>query len=84
MINVILTLFNSKGKFFWKNGDRYEGEFKNGKKHGQGKKEVIYFMIYVFYYCLMILQVNGQEIMETNMKASGKMIKSIAHVRKNC
>jgi len=34
------------GKLFWNNGDRYEGEWKDGNKHGQGKKEVIYFMIY--------------------------------------
>jgi len=33
------------GKYFW-NNERYEGEWKNDKKHGQGKKEVIYFMIY--------------------------------------
>jgi len=35
----------SIGKFFWKNGDRYEGEFKDSNRHGQGKKEAIYFMI---------------------------------------
>ena len=36
---LILTLFNTFiGKYFWNNGDRYEGEFKDGKRHGQGKK----------------------------------------------
>ena len=29
------------GKLFWNNGDRYEGKFKDGKEHGQGKKQVI-------------------------------------------
>jgi len=39
-------LDDSIGKMLEKNGDRYEGEWKDGKKHGQGKKEVIYFSIY--------------------------------------
>ena len=46
---LILTLFNdSIGKWFGNDGKRYEGEFKDGIMHGQGKKEVIYFMIYLF------------------------------------
>jgi len=37
---LIQTLFNdSKGKLFWDNEIRYEGEWKDGKKHGQGKKK---------------------------------------------
>jgi len=37
-----LTLFyDSIGKFFYDFGNRYEGEWKDGKKHGLGKKEVI-------------------------------------------
>jgi len=44
---LILTLFDDTlGEYFWNNGNRYEGEWKDDKKHGQGKKEVIYFMIY--------------------------------------
>jgi len=44
---LIQTLLDdSKGKEFWNNGDRYEGEYKNGIIHGKGKKQVIYFMIY--------------------------------------
>jgi len=44
---LILTLFDdSLGKWFGNNGDKYEGEYKDDKMHGQGKKEVIYFMIY--------------------------------------
>jgi len=36
---LILTLFDySLGKLFWKNGDRYEGGFKDDKFHGKGKK----------------------------------------------
>ena len=35
----ILTLFDdSKGKWFGKSGERYEGEFKDGKLYGQGMK----------------------------------------------
>ena len=33
----------SKGKYFWNNGGRYEGYWKDEKPHGQGKKEVISF-----------------------------------------
>ena len=25
------------GILYWKNGDRYEGQVKNGKMHGKGK-----------------------------------------------
>jgi len=36
---MIRALFDySEGKKFWKDGDRYEGEFKDGICHGQGKK----------------------------------------------
>jgi len=32
-------MFNkSKGKWFGNSGDRYEGEWSDGKKNGQGKK----------------------------------------------
>ena len=37
---MILTLFNALiGKKFWKNGDRYEGEWKDGNGHGRGNKD---------------------------------------------
>jgi len=37
--SLIFTLFNvSIGKKFWNNGDRYEGEWKDCKKHGKDKK----------------------------------------------
>ena len=29
---------DSLGKWFENNGDRYEGEWKDDKKHGQGKE----------------------------------------------
>ena len=36
---LLLILFNALiGKYFWNDGDRYEGEWKNGNKHGQGNK----------------------------------------------
>jgi len=36
---LILILFNTLiGKFFNSDGERYEGEWKDGMKHGQGKK----------------------------------------------
>ena len=37
---LILTLFNNifVGKDFYCDGSRYKGEYKDGKKHGQGKK----------------------------------------------
>ena len=45
---LILTLFNAWiGKFFYNDGDRYEGEWKYGKKHGQGKKSDFYWMILI-------------------------------------
>ena len=27
---------NGKGRFEWPNGEIYEGQWKNGKKHGSG------------------------------------------------
>jgi len=37
---LIITSFNdSIGNMFYDNGDRYEGEWKDGKRHGKGKKE---------------------------------------------
>ena len=34
-----MILFNpSIGKYFWSNGDRYEGDFKDGYLTGQGEK----------------------------------------------
>jgi len=37
---LILTLLNALiGKLFYNDGGRYEGEWKDGKPHGQGKKK---------------------------------------------
>ena len=39
---MILTLFITlSGKFFCNNGNIYEGEWKDDKKHGQGKKSYL-------------------------------------------
>jgi hypothetical protein len=38
--NFILKLFirHGKGKYIWKNQDVYEGDFKEGLRHGKGIK----------------------------------------------
>jgi len=33
------------GKYFWNDGGRYEGEWKDDKQNGQGKTKAAYFMI---------------------------------------
>ena len=39
---LILKLFNIFiGKYFFNDGARYEGEWKDDKKHGQGKKSYL-------------------------------------------
>ena len=44
---LTLTMFDdSIGKWFGNNGDKYEGEWKDGKRHSQCKKEVIYFLLH--------------------------------------
>jgi len=36
---LLLPFFNAFiGEYFWNNGVRYEGEYKDGKQHGQGNK----------------------------------------------
>jgi len=36
---IIIAIFDdSIGEYFWNNGDRYEGEWKDSKKHGKGKE----------------------------------------------
>ena len=46
---MILTLFNTfKGKYFRNIGDKYEGEWKDGKKHGQGKKRDLLLILTLF------------------------------------
>jgi len=45
---LILTLFNALiGKCFYKEGNRYVGEWKDGEKNGQGKKSYFYWMILI-------------------------------------
>ena len=42
-------LFCFLGKYFWKSGDRHEGEFKDGNVHGQGKKSYLLNDFYWFW-----------------------------------
>jgi len=37
-IDSNIVQFFQIGKLFWNNGERYEGEWKDGKANGQGKK----------------------------------------------
>jgi len=49
LLNVLLILSlsdGSIGKWYEKKGNRYEGEWKDNNMHGQGKKEVIFFVFY--------------------------------------
>jgi len=46
LLNALFIILCFIGEYFGNNGNRYEGEWKDGKYHGQGKKEVIYLMIY--------------------------------------
>jgi len=38
------------GEFVWPNGDKYKGEIRDGKKHGEGKFETIDGIIYAGYF----------------------------------
>ena len=44
---ILRLLDDSKGKKFWKNGCKYEGEWKDSKKDGTGKKEVMYLWLII-------------------------------------
>jgi len=46
LLNALFIILCFIGEYFGNNGNRYEGEWKDDKYHGQGKKEVIYLMIY--------------------------------------
>jgi len=43
------------GKLFWNNGDRYEGECKDGNPHGQGKKSALLNYLLILTYCSFAL-----------------------------
>jgi len=78
---LIQTIFNdSIGKLLCDVGDIYEGEWKDGKKHGRGKKRGIYFHL-LFVNTLIIQKVSNSIVMEIDMKESGKIIKSMEKVR---
>ena len=38
---ILALIDDSIGKWCENKGDIYEGEYKDGKEHGQGKKQVI-------------------------------------------
>jgi len=43
IVLLILTLLNALlGIYIWNSGNRYEGEWKDDKRHGQGKKRYFY------------------------------------------
>ena len=53
---LILTLFiDSIGEYFRNNGDRYEGEYKDDKIHGQGNKSALlnYLLILTLFIALI-------------------------------
>jgi len=37
-LEVYLFYSVSIGKYFWNDGKKYEGEYKDGKEHGKGMK----------------------------------------------
>lgn len=45
---IKLRIFKS-GKFYWWNGDVYGGDFKEGKKHGQGKFFYLFIKLKIFF-----------------------------------
>ena len=47
-IDSNIVQFFQIGTFFFNDGDRYEGEWKDDKMHGQGKKSYWFKMIYWF------------------------------------
>ena len=36
IISLVEFKFQGRGKYFFSNGDRYEGEFNNGEREGEG------------------------------------------------
>lgn len=49
-IIFLLACDTFKGKIFYKNGDKYEGEFKNDLKNGIGKKSQKLINYYDLFY----------------------------------
>ena len=41
VLMTYVLYFDFVGKYFYSNGNRYEGEWKDGNKHGQGKNKII-------------------------------------------
>jgi len=77
-----LILFDDfLGKYYSSNGERYEGEWKDDIPHGQGKKEE-YYLLFILILLDDSQKVSGSEMMEKNMKASGKMVSIMAWVRR--
>jgi hypothetical protein len=42
------------GKFFGNNGDRYEGEWKDDKAHGQGNKSALLNYLLILTHCSLL------------------------------
>jgi len=41
--------FGLIGKYFWNDGRRYEGEWKDDNKHGQGKESDLFILTFFQY-----------------------------------
>ena len=70
------------GKFFHNNGNIYEGEWKDGNQHGQGKKSYLLNALLILTLLNSFKKASTSTIMGTYMKESGKMAISMVKVRK--
>jgi len=64
-----LISLNKIGKYFFNNGDIYEGDFKDGEKNGQGIPSFFYSILSCLIFSLFQASISSK--METNMKEIG-------------
>jgi len=71
-------LFNdSKGKQFWNNGDRYEGEYKNGIMHGKGKQTS--YLLYDLLILTLFNDSKGKKFWNNGDRYEGEYKNGIMH-----